>query len=162
MKQIIEYLNEANKIKMSKIFSNQDTLQRALIGRSNIMSNDEYDELIDAIWKEYKIFPNSYIFSEDKNIYLAFVSKYKDDSGKVKNAFDKYSISIFIPKGMKVYKLVFSGYKDFLTGLKDSENLLQDFKNGISLNELLKKYNYNNYSILDDSIKKMINNLNKY
>ena len=150
---------------MSKVFNSTDKLRNAinilLNSKSTKIENFDLKSLIDAIYDQYKTFPNGYILSEDGKLFLALVSTGKSDSGRVSNAIKNYKISIFIDLGRKIDKLVFDGYKSLLTDLENNASLVDDFKSGISLNELLKKYNYNKaFSELSDNGKEFIKHIN--
>lgn len=164
MKHIIDYINEAYSQKMSKVFNSTDKLENAIYKLQNQNKIEKFDleSLTDAIYDQYRTFPNGYILSEDGKLFLALVSKGKSASGRVSNAIENYKISIFIDLGRKIDKLVFEGFKSFLSSSENNASLVDDFKSGISLNELLKKYKYNNaFSELSDNGKEFIKNINK-
>lgn len=166
MKTIIEFINEAYKSKMSKTFSSIYTLENALLrsrgGKSSLpktITKEDFNELTNNIYKEYKVFVNSYIFSDDSELYLAYVQKSEEDNGKLKGGKYKYSISIFIESGHKLNKLHFSGYEVPGDNISHNEDLIKTFKNGISLNQLVKKYKYDVYSELNSSAQKFVKEL---
>ena len=166
MKTIIEFINEAYKAKMSKVFSSIHTLENALLrgrgGRSSlpkIITKEDFNALTDNIYKEYKVFVNSYIFSDDGELYLAYVQKSEVDTGKLKGGTYKYNISIFIESGYKLNKLHFSGFEIPADNISNNEDLIKTFKNGISLNQLVKKYKYDVYSELNSSAQKFVKEL---
>lgn len=166
MKSLIDCINEAYKIKMSKVFSTIDKLERALMwhpgSRSSLpktLTEEEFKALSDNIYKEYKVFVNGYIFSDDGELYLAYVQKSEVDTGKLKGGTYKYSISIFIESGYKLNKLHFSGFEIPADNISNNEDLIKTFKNGISLNQLVKKYKYDVYSKLNSSAQKFVKEL---
>lgn len=166
MKTLIDCINEAYNAKMSKSFSTIDKLRRALMGhpgsRSSLpktLTEEEFNTLSNNIYKEYRVFVNSYIFSDDGELYLAYVSKGEEDTGKLKGGTYKYNISIFIESGYKLNKLHFSGFEIPANNISNNEDLIKTFKNGISLNQLVKKYKYDVYSKLNSSAQKFVKEL---
>ena len=166
MINIIEYINEAVKVKMSKVFTSQDKLKSHIISNGvsssslpSQLSNNEYNAIADLIWKNYKAYPNAYIFDENNKVFLARTIKYNESSGRVNGASIKYFVvEIFMYIDYKLSRLKFKSY-DSVNGVSGNVDLMKDFKSGISLNELLKKYNYENTGELSKEAKEYINTL---
>lgn len=150
MKNINEFILESTKIKMSKLFTSNEKLKNNIVdnfrnSKSSLpqkLSENAWNNLNDKIYSEYKVFPNGYIFSDEGKLYLAYVSTESKDSGKVKDSSNKYTISIYLDIDYKIYKVRFEGYNNYVTGSKINDSIIKDFKNGISLNDLIKKYDY--------------------
>ena len=92
--------------------------------------------------------------------YIWLMSKKsEEDTGRLKGGTYKYNISIFIESGYKLNKLHFSGVEIPVNNISNDEDLIKTFKNGISLNQLVKKYKYDVYSKLNSSAQKFVKEL---
>lgn len=166
MKSLIDCINEAYKVKMSKLFSTIDKLGSALMwhpgSRSSLpktLTKEEFKALSDNIYNEYHVFVNSYIFSDDGELYLAWFKKIKNENANVDDSPNKFKLLVFIEAGHQINKLQFVDYEKLSKDFSKEDNLLNNFKKGISLDELVKKYKYDPDSKLNSAAKKFVKEL---
>lgn len=153
-------MNNMNTMKMSYRAENPYVLYHSIVERAKAMDARKYNMLKNEICRKYQYFPNSYIFSENGTVYLAHIDFQKYYGARVENTIDRFYVSIFINSGDNISQVVFSGLEYPPAEMKDSETLLQDLTDGISFEEIVRKNDYvAEYSCLDDTVKKMIDNI---